>query len=65
MREEKDIQAIAHQLHEILVQVGVTLGEAEIIYTHAGALARQSPGMRELYDQYKNAPIKTHATYNI
>ena len=58
MENEKDLQAVAEKLHGIVKESGVTLHEAEIAYNLALGITRETPGLQELFEQWRNAPIK-------
>ena len=55
---EKLLISIARELSDTVRLKGVTLHEAEVIYNRALQLTRESPGLSELYEQWKNALIK-------
>ena len=57
---EKDLQAIAWQLHDILAELQLTLNEADEVYNKAAKIARMTPGFKELLDNYRNAPLKKY-----
>ena len=54
---EKELWLIAQELHDIVAQRGVTLIEAESIYSKAGRITRNAPEIQKLLHTYHNVPI--------
>jgi hypothetical protein len=56
-RSSEELEQIAQELYDIVRQKGVTLREAEQIFGAAERITRNSPGVFEPYEKWRNTIV--------